>query len=102
MTKLSEEEILHLAYLSRLRLSKEEATRFAEQLPKIVKFVEELQGLSGQLNDLNLDPVEMTDLREDKVSSSTLSHSQLQKLAPKWQDNQVEVPAVFDNDESSS
>jgi len=42
MRKLSENDILHVAKLAKLTLSKEEITRYQKQLSEVVGYVEEL------------------------------------------------------------
>lgn len=42
MRKLSEKDILHVAKLAKLTLSKEEISRYREQLSEVVVYVEEL------------------------------------------------------------
>lgn len=95
MTQISAAEVAHLATLARLNLSADEQAKFAEELPKIVDFVEQLQQVP--LDDANQEtattPLEA--MRPDEVSGDRLTLDQLEKLAPTWRDGQVEVPAVF-------
>ena len=95
MSQLSAEEITHLAKLARIELTEEETRKLSVDMPKIVDFVEELQGASTQ--DLP-EPVAVNaaTLREDSPSSKNLTLEDLEKLAPKWSKNQVEVPPVFE------
>lgn len=94
MTELKPEEVEHLASLSRLSLSSEEKENFSKTLPQILGFVDELKR-AGKLNPSSHNGFKQEQLREDKEESDSLSLEQLEKLAPYWQDNQVEVPPVF-------
>ena len=98
MSHLSPEEVAHLAALARLNLSADEQAKFANELPKIVDFVEQLQGvkLDGDIEVAKTTPLEA--MRVDEVSGERLTLAQLEKLAPAWRDGQVEVPAVFGDD----
>lgn len=98
MPKLKPEEIDHLASLARLSLTEEESKQFAKQLPQILDFVDQLKKakVSGELKT---EAVPQGQLRDDVVGSDSLSVEQLKKLAPKWQDGQVVVPAVFGESE---
>jgi aspartyl-tRNA(Asn)/glutamyl-tRNA(Gln) amidotransferase subunit C len=98
MSNLSPQEIDHLAQLARLNLSQEEKKSFDSQLPKIVSFVEELQGAKTPDITTHGD-MKLANLREDVPGSDSLTIDQLKQLAPSWQENQVEVPGVFDNND---
>lgn len=95
MAELSNEEISHLAKLSRLTLSDEEKEKFAKQLPEILEFVDQLSVVAKLPSASQLQTVPWTKLRADEESSEKLSLEELQKLAPAWRDSQLEVPAVF-------
>lgn len=93
MTDLKTEEVEHLASLSRLSLSGDEKKELSEQLPQILDFVGQLK--KADVEKPEYKGISQNDLREDKVDSDYLSLEQLEKLAPKWQKDQVEVPPVF-------
>ena len=100
MSQLSVEEITHLAKLARIELTEGEVEKLLVDMPKIVDFVEELQGAESQALP-EPDAVKVTALREDDPSSENLTLEELEKLAPKWSKNQVEVPAVFESNDVS-
>lgn len=97
MSELSRKEIDHLAKLSRLTLSSEEKEKFAQQLPDMVGFVDQLRKIPTSTKNIEtkMAALPLAEMRSDEESSEKLSLEQLQKLAPEWRDDQVEVPAVF-------
>lgn len=95
MAELSHQEIEHLAKLSRLTLSSEEKEKFAKQLPEILDFVDQLSVVAKLPSVSQAQTVPLAKLRPDEESSEKLSLEELQKLAPAWRDSQLEVPAVF-------
>lgn len=95
MSEFSLEEIDHLAKLSRLTLSTEEKEKFAKQLPEILEFVDQLSAVAKLSSEKPTQTTPLAKLRADEKSSEKLSLETLQKLAPAWHENQVEVPAVF-------
>ncbi|MEK7202447.1 MAG: Asp-tRNA(Asn)/Glu-tRNA(Gln) amidotransferase subunit GatC [Patescibacteria group bacterium] len=95
MSELSQDEISHLAKLSRLTLSGEEKEKFAKQLPEILEFVDTLSVVAKLPSVSQPQTVLLAKLRADEESSEKLSLEELQKLAPAWRDSQLEVPAVF-------
>lgn len=98
MAKLSAEEVDHIAKLSRLALTEEEKERYSGQLSSVLAYVE-------QLNEVNTDNVEATAnvtgftnvYREDSITESDcLSHEDIAKNAPEFQDGHFVVPGVFE------
>lgn len=96
MAKINEEQVRHVAHLARLAVTDEEVAQFTVQLEKILGFAE-------QLNELDTTGVEPTThvldlknvLRKDEVRPS-LPRTEVERLAPDWEDGQVRAPAVFE------
>lgn len=92
MSKLTREDVLKLARLSRLELTDEEVEQFAEEISAILRHVEQLQGA-------NLDGVEPTyqvtglkDVtRPDEVKDYGPSHEDLLQNAPAQEDGHFKV-----------
>lgn len=95
MSEISNEDITHLAKLSRLTLSAEEKEKFAKQLPEILEFVDQLSVVAKLSSENSSQAVPLANLRSDEESSEKLPLEVLRKLAPSWSNDQVEVPAVF-------
>ena len=94
--KISEEEVRHVANLSKLKFSDEETTEFATTLSKIVDMIE-------LLNEVDTEGVEFvsnvtenkTILREDVVEKGW-DREELFKNVPEHENNLIKVPAIFD------
>jgi len=83
MSKLSTEDVLKLARLSRLRLSGEEVERFRSELSEILNYVEKLD----EVNVDGLEPTyQVTGLtnvtRPDEIKEYAASPDELLKNAP--------------------
>lgn len=95
MTKLSEENLLQLAKLAKLRLSPEELQTYRQHLSDILRYVE-------QLDELDLSDVAPTThagaalntWRPDEVEQR-LSAAQILDNAPQTQQDQLCVPKVI-------
>ncbi len=95
---LDEKTVRHVASLARLEITDEEVALFAEQLSKILHYVE-------QLNELNTDDVEPTAhplpvtnvMRDDTVRDSYDPDRALSN-APQRQDSFFQVPKVLDQE----
>lgn len=98
MTRISSEQVRHVANLARLEISEEETESFRKQLDKMITFAE-------QLNELDTDGVEPTShvlgmknvMRED-VANQGLPQSEVVKNAPDHQDGYIKVPSIMDKD----
>ena len=96
MSKLSKEEIEHIAKLSRLDLTDKEIEKFKNQLSSILEYVEQLK----KVNAKNLEPIgNITGLfnisREDKIQQS-FSQEEMLKNAPETEDKFVKVKAILE------
>ncbi|NGP46085.1 Asp-tRNA(Asn)/Glu-tRNA(Gln) amidotransferase subunit GatC [Bacillaceae bacterium SIJ1] len=96
MSRITKDEVKHVAHLARLAVTEEEAEHFASQLDDIISFMD-------QLNELDTDQVKPTahvidmqnDLREDKVEP-WLTNDKALKNAPDEEDGQVRVPSILE------
>lgn len=97
MAKLNTEEVEHIAKLSRLALTPEDAEKYCEQLSSVLEYV-------GKLNEVNTEGVEPTAnitglknvFREDVARESGISHDDIKKNAPEFRDGSFVVPGVFE------
>ncbi|EIT84127.1 asparaginyl/glutamyl-tRNA amidotransferase subunit C [Fictibacillus macauensis ZFHKF-1] len=95
MSRISKEEVKHVANLARLSVSEEEVNQFTEQLGAIIEFAE-------QLNELDTENVEPTThvlalknvLRED-VAKESVGREAALKNAPQERDGHFKVPKTF-------
>lgn len=96
MSRISEEQVRHVANLARLAITDEEVETFTAQLDSIIQFAE-------QLNELDTTGVKPTShvldmknvLREDK-SEPGLPREEVLKNAPDHEDGQIRVPAIIE------
>jgi aspartyl-tRNA(Asn)/glutamyl-tRNA(Gln) amidotransferase subunit C len=96
MSKLSRDDVLKLALLSRLKLTDEEIERFRGDLSSILEYVEVLNNVDTS----GLEPTyQVTGLknvtREDKVRDYGYKSEDLLKNAPDAKDNQFKVKRVL-------
>ncbi len=96
MTRISVDQVKHVAHLARLGITEEEAEKFTKQLDSIITFAE-------QLNELDTDNVEPTShvlelknvLRED-IPAEGLPREEVLKNAPEHIEGQIMVPAIIE------
>lgn len=95
--KITQEEVTHVANLSKLRFSEEETAAFATTLSKIVDMVE----LLGEVDTTGVAPTTtMTDrktvLRPDVAEEGT-NRDRLFKNVPEQDNYYIKVPAILDD-----
>lgn len=96
MSRISMEQVKHVAHLARLAITDEEAEKYTEQLDRVITFAE-------QLNELNTDNVEPTShviqlkniMREDKAEKG-LPLEDVLKNVPEHENGQMKVPPIIE------
>jgi len=93
MEQLDVKQVQHIASLSRLALSPEEANRFASQLGDILDYASKLPDLHDHSTESHLH------LAKD-VAKPTKNPHELLKNAVSFENGYVKVPAILDKSES--
>ncbi|MFP7775364.1 Asp-tRNA(Asn)/Glu-tRNA(Gln) amidotransferase subunit GatC [Streptococcus dysgalactiae] len=95
--KISEEEVRHVAKLSKLSFSESEITTFATTLSKIVDMVE-------LLNEVDTEGVAITTTMADKknvmrqdIAEEETDRALLFKNVPEKENHFIKVPAILDD-----
>ena len=99
MTKVTSEQVEHVANLARLEVSQDEVNEFTQSLEDILNF-------AGQLDEANTENVEPTFhvldlqnvLREDK-SESGIPQAEALKNAKETEAGQFKVPAIMNEED---
>ncbi|CAM4066583.1 glutamyl-tRNA amidotransferase [Streptococcus penaeicida] len=95
--KISEEEVRHVATLSKLTFSDQETSEFATTLTKIVEMVE-------LLNEVDTEGVAITSTMADRknvmrqdVAQKGTERNLLFKNVPQHENNYIKVPAILED-----
>lgn len=96
MAKVSRDDVLKLAKLAKLQLTDEEIARFAEEIPKILEYVEQLQNVDVT----GLEPTSQVTglknvMRKDKIIDYGPTPPDLLKNAPEVKDGQFKVRKIL-------
>ena len=94
--KLSREEVLHIARLSRLGLSEEEVTKFSRQLSDILGHFEILQQVDTEGVPPTAQPLPLTNVMEDDKVTASSPKEDILANAPDREDDFVKIRAVLD------
>ncbi|WP_042357540.1 Asp-tRNA(Asn)/Glu-tRNA(Gln) amidotransferase subunit GatC [Bacillus rubiinfantis] len=95
MSRISTDQVKHVANLARLSISEEEAAKFTKQLDAIITYAEQLNELDTEnvkptFHVLNMKNV----LREDNPKPG-LPQEEVLKNAPEHENGQFKVPAIL-------
>jgi aspartyl-tRNA(Asn)/glutamyl-tRNA(Gln) amidotransferase subunit C len=96
MSKITRDDVLKLAKLSKLQLSDSEIKRFTNEIGEIMTYVEQLQSVDVS----GLQPTDQVTglvnvMREDEVVDYQAKPKDLIKITPSKIDNQIKVKRVL-------
>lgn len=92
MSKLSREDILKLARLSRIELTDEEITQFIEEIGDILEYTQALQNIDLDGEEPTYQVTGLTDVtRPDETHNYGPEAADLLKNAPKTEDGHFKV-----------
>ncbi len=95
MTQINFEDVRKVAKLARLELPDEEIDVYADQLKKILGYVEQLEKVNTKDISPTTRAVEVVNvLREDTIESTNI-RNQLLDLAPSREGNFFKVPKIL-------
>jgi aspartyl-tRNA(Asn)/glutamyl-tRNA(Gln) amidotransferase subunit C len=92
--KLSKEEVLHIAKLSRIELKEEEVEKFREQLSEILTFVEKLNELDTEGIDPKFSVIPPENVLREDVPGMSLPRGKTFLNAPETDGEYFIVPKV--------
>jgi aspartyl-tRNA(Asn)/glutamyl-tRNA(Gln) amidotransferase subunit C len=96
MAKLTREDVLKLARLSRLQLTKDELTQFGDEISAILQYIDQLQGVDVS----DLEPTNQVSglqdvTRPDKIKDYGYTPDQLLSGVPAQENNHVKVKRML-------
>lgn len=95
MSRISTEQVKHVANLARLAITDEETEKFTKQLDAIITFAEQLNELDTENVPPTYHVLDMKNVLREDVSKPGLPQEEVLKNAPEQQDGQFKVPAIL-------
>jgi len=96
VSRISKEQVEHVAHLARLAVTEEEVNIFTNQLDAIISFSEQL----NELDTTNVKPTShvlpMKNVMREDVAKEGLPREEVLKNAPDHKDGQIRVPSVLE------
>lgn len=94
--KISEEDVRHVAKLSKLAFSEQETREFATTLTKIVDMVELLNEVDTTGIPVTTTMADRKNVLREDVAVKGQAREDLFKNVPEAQDNYIKVPAILE------
>ncbi|PLS05656.1 Asp-tRNA(Asn)/Glu-tRNA(Gln) amidotransferase subunit GatC [Neobacillus cucumis] len=95
MSRISTDEVKHVANLARLAVTEEEVEKFTKQLDKIITFAEQLNELDTENVKPTYHVLDMKNVLREDVPQKGLPREEVLKNAPEHQDGQIKVPSIL-------
>ncbi|MED4454730.1 Asp-tRNA(Asn)/Glu-tRNA(Gln) amidotransferase subunit GatC [Metabacillus fastidiosus] len=96
MSRISEEQVKHVANLARLAITDEETKKFTEQLDAIIAFAEELKELDTENVEPTSHVLNMKNVLREDVAKEGLPVEEVVKNAPDHEDGYIRVPSIIE------
>ncbi|MEH7117541.1 Asp-tRNA(Asn)/Glu-tRNA(Gln) amidotransferase subunit GatC [Neobacillus vireti] len=95
MSRISTEQVKHVANLARLAITEEEVEKFTKQLDKIITFAEQLNELDTENVKPTYHVLDMKNVLREDIPQKGLPREEVLKNAPEHQDGQIKVPSIL-------
>ncbi|HGC9925531.1 TPA: Asp-tRNA(Asn)/Glu-tRNA(Gln) amidotransferase subunit GatC [Streptococcus agalactiae] len=95
--KISEEEVRHVANLSKLRFSDQETKEFASSLSKIVDMIELLNEVDTEGVPVTTTMADRKTVMREDIAQPGNNRDDLFKNVPQYQDYYIKVPAILED-----
>lgn len=96
MSRISTDQVKHVAHLARLAITEEEANCFTQQLDKIITFAEQLNEVDTENVEPTSHVLEIKNVMREDVAKPGLPNEEVLKNAPDHQDGQIKVPPIIE------
>jgi len=97
MDKLTKEEVLHVAYLARLKPNEEEIEKYRVELKQILDEIDKIKDVEVTTDEILISPsINKCSLREDEIKEG-LTKEEVLKNAPSKYDSFIEVRGVLND-----
>ena len=96
MTRITIDEVKHVANLARLAITEEEAEKFTKQLDAIIEFAEQLNELDTENVEPTSHVLDMKNVMREDIAEEGLPVEEVLKNAPDHEDGQIRVPSIIE------
>ena len=94
-TRISADEVAHVARLARLALTAEELERFTEQLGAVLEHAQDVEALDTAGVPPTAHPLPLVNVLRDDVVTPSLDRDEVLAQAPDVEDDRFRVPRIL-------
>ncbi|UBH08234.1 Asp-tRNA(Asn)/Glu-tRNA(Gln) amidotransferase subunit GatC [Macrococcus armenti] len=95
MSKITNEQVKHVAHLARLEITEEEATKFSAQLEAILNFADQLEEVDTEGVEPTFHVLDLQNVLREDVAEQSLTQEEILKNAAHTEDGQFKVPSIL-------
>lgn len=96
MSRISTDQVKHVANLARLAITEEEAELFSKQLDSIISFAEQLNEVDTENVKPTTHVLEMKNIMREDEPKKGLDNEEVLKNAPDQEDGYFRVPSILE------
>lgn len=96
MTKISRDQVRHVAHLARLYVTDDEAEKMTRHLSDIISYAEQLNELDTENVEPTAHVLDMKNVMRKDEPKEWISKEDALKNAPDQQDGQFRVPSILE------
>ncbi|RFU61827.1 Asp-tRNA(Asn)/Glu-tRNA(Gln) amidotransferase subunit GatC [Peribacillus glennii] len=96
MSRISKDQVKHVAHLARLAITEEETEMFTKQLDQIISFAEQLNELDTENVEPTSHVLDMKNVMREDIPQKGLPVEEVLKNAPDSKGGQIRVPSILD------
>lgn len=96
MTDITKDQVKHVAHLSRLAITEDEAEKLTEELSDIIGYAEQLNELDTENVEPTTHVLDMKNVMRKDVPKASTTQAEALKNAPDTKDGQFRVPSILE------
>ncbi|MGM7724702.1 Asp-tRNA(Asn)/Glu-tRNA(Gln) amidotransferase subunit GatC [uncultured Metabacillus sp.] len=96
MSRISVEQVKHVANLARLAITEEDAKLFTQQLDAIITFAEQLNEVDTENVKPTSHVLDMKNIMREDTPKKGLDNEEVIKNAPDHEDGYIRVPSILE------
>jgi aspartyl-tRNA(Asn)/glutamyl-tRNA(Gln) amidotransferase subunit C len=96
MSRISTDQVKHVANLARLSITEEDAELFASQLDAIITFAEQLNEVDTENVKPTSHVLDMKNIMREDIPKKGLDNEEVVKNAPDHTDGYIRVPSILE------
>tara|TARA_Y100001970_G_C14259269_1_gene878379 strand:- start:8064 stop:8366 length:303 start_codon:yes stop_codon:yes gene_type:complete len=99
MNKITTDQVQKVALLSRLELNQDEISLYAEQIEKILEYIDQLQSINTDNVNCTTRAIEVLNVTREDIAYKFENNKDIIALSPDNENNFYKVPKILSEDD---